>query len=102
LWSASCINCRLLPIIARDFAKGRGNAAAGYVSPVANGFGADLNGGWFHKHLSSTMLGFDLEIGVVAMGAPFKDADKTFDTNGDFRFDQGQQRAGQAASQILR
>ena len=67
-----------------------GNAAAGYVSPVANGFGADLNGGWFHKAPSSTMLGFDLEIGVVAMGAPFKDADKTFDTNGDFRFDQGQ------------
>lgn len=67
-----------------------GNAAVGYVSPITNGFGTDLNGGWFHKAPSSTMLGFDLEFGVVAMGTPFKDGDKTFDTNGDFRFDEGQ------------
>jgi hypothetical protein len=65
-----------------------GKAAEGYVSPVTNGFSADLNGGWFHRAPSSTMLGFNLEIGVVAMGTPFKNGDKTFDTNGDFRFDQ--------------
>lgn len=67
-----------------------GNAAVGYISPITNGFGTDLNGGWFHKAPSSTMFGFDLEFGVVAMGTPFKDADKTFDTNGDFRFDDAQ------------
>ncbi|MGA7159438.1 MAG: DUF6588 family protein [Bacteroidota bacterium] len=67
-----------------------GNAAVGYVSPITNGFGTDLNGGWFHKAPSATMFGFDLEFGIVAMGTPFKNADKTFDTNGDFRFDESQ------------
>ncbi len=64
-----------------------GNAAVGYVSPITTGFGTDLNGGWFHKAPSTTMFGFDLEFGLVAMGTPYKDADKTFDTNGNFRFD---------------
>jgi Family of unknown function (DUF6588) len=66
-----------------------GDAAKGFVQPVVTGFGADLNGGWFHKAPSATMAGFDLEFGVVAMGAFTTDNDKTFSANGAFQFSGG-------------
>ena len=63
------------------------DAAQAYVSPIVSGFGADLNGGWFHKAPRSVKLGFDLEIGAVAMGTFFKDENKVFATSGNFQFD---------------
>ncbi len=69
-----------------------GSAVQGYVGPIVSGFGADLNGGWFHKAPSAKMFGFDLELGAVAMGTVFSDANKTIPAGigGDFRFDAAQ------------
>jgi hypothetical protein len=78
------------PTLTETLQKISGNAASGFVAPITNGFGADFNGGWFHKAPSSKMFGFDLEFGLVVMGTPWKDADKTFDASGSFRFDQTQ------------
>jgi len=66
------------------------DAAKSYVAPIVSGLGADLNGGWFHRAPRAVNLGFDLEIGVVAMGTFFKDENKTFSTSGTFRFDSSQ------------
>ncbi|MCX6137345.1 MAG: hypothetical protein NTV54_07625 [Ignavibacteriales bacterium] len=54
------------------------DAAKAYVAPIVSGFGADLNGGWFHKAPSAKMFGFDLEFGGVFMGTPMKDENKHF------------------------
>ncbi len=66
-----------------------GSAVQGYVAPVVSGFGADLNGGWFHKAPSAKMVGFDLEFGVVAMGALYNSSNRTISNgvNGLFSFD---------------
>ncbi|MDD8018076.1 MAG: hypothetical protein PHP42_06860 [Bacteroidota bacterium] len=68
-----------------------GDAAKEYVNPIVTGFGADLNGGWFHKAPASKMLGFDLEFGLVAMGTFPSDAAKKIPdgTSGAFRFSGG-------------
>ncbi|MBI4428214.1 MAG: hypothetical protein HY562_03760 [Ignavibacteriales bacterium] len=64
-----------------------GDAARAYVAPAVSGFGANQNSGWFHRSPRSTIFGFDLEIGVVAMGTFFKDENTTFSNNGTFSFD---------------
>jgi hypothetical protein len=66
------------------------DAAKAYVNPIVSGFGVDLNGGWFHRAPRTTMFGFDLEVGVVAMETFFKDDAKTFSSNGVFAFDDQQ------------
>lgn len=68
-----------------------GSAASAYVNPIVTGFGADLNGGWFHKAPKAEMYGFDLEFGLVAMGTFPGDAAKTIPagTSGIFRFTGG-------------
>ena len=63
------------------------DAAKSYVSPIVSGFGANLNGGWFHRAPRPVTLGFDLEFGAVAMGTFFKDENKVFSTSGNFQFD---------------
>jgi hypothetical protein len=67
-----------------------GSAGQSYVGPVSNGFGTNLNGGLFHGAPAAKIFGIDIEIGLVAMGTPFKDEAKTFTTEGTFRFDQAQ------------
>ncbi len=66
------------------------DAATNYVNPIVSGFGTDLNGGWFHRAPRAEVFGFDLEFGAVAMGTFFKDENKMFDTNVDFKFDNNQ------------
>lgn len=66
-----------------------GDAAKGYVQPVASGFGNNLNGGWYHKAPASKIFGIDLEIGLVAMGTFTTDENKTFTANGEFKFGGG-------------
>jgi len=68
-----------------------GDAASAYVNPIVTGFGANLNGGWFHKAPASKMFGFDLEFGLVAMGTfPGDEAKKIpVGTQGEFRFTGG-------------
>ncbi len=79
-----------------------GSAASAYVNPIVTGFGADLNGGWFHKAPKAEMYGFDLEFGVVAMGTFPGDAAKTIPagTTGDFRFTGGPVGTNSQAEQI--
>ena len=50
--------------------------AAGYLQPVANSFGADMNSGWFHGAKMSN--GFHLYIGAKAFAATVPDADQKF------------------------
>lgn len=66
------------------------DAAKGYVAPISSGFGSNLNAGWFHRAPRATLLGFDLEFGIVAMGTFFSDEHKSFSTSGAFRFDSSQ------------
>lgn len=77
------------------------DAARAYISPIVSGFGADLNSGWFHRAPWATMFGFDLEFGVVAMGAAMEDNHRSFASDGIFRFnyDQADALAAQAANQ---
>jgi len=77
------------------------DAARAYISPVVSGFGADLNSGWFHRAPWATMLGFDLEFGVVAMGAVMEDTHRRFTSDGSFRFNfnQADQLAAQASNE---
>ncbi len=66
------------------------DAAVGYVNPIVNGFGVDMNGGWFHRAPKASMFGFDLEFGAVAMGTFFTNENKTFSNSGSFAFTQAQ------------
>jgi len=62
------------------------SAGKSYVAPIVSGFGANLNGGWFHRSPRAEMINFDLEFGVVAMGTFFSDEHKSFASSGVFRF----------------
>lgn len=77
------------------------DAARAYISPIVSGFGANQNSGWFHRAPWATMFGFDLEFGIVAMGAAMEDTHRRFNSDGSFRFnyDQADQLAAQAAQQ---
>lgn len=61
-------------------------AAKAYLNPASNGFGADLNSSWFSRAPKPVVLGFDLQLGIVAMGAFLPGDNKTFLINGNFRF----------------
>ncbi|HTY10305.1 MAG TPA: DUF6588 family protein [Bacteroidota bacterium] len=77
-----------------------GSAVQGYVSPIVTAFGTDLNGGWFHRAPAAEMYGFDLEFGLVAMGASMKNANTTIPggVGGQFTFDD--QQSAQIAQSI--
>lgn len=64
------------------------DAAKSYLKPVSSAFGADLNAGWFHRAPKAKKLGFDLEVGFVAMGAMYPDDATSFSTSGNFVFNQ--------------
>ena len=68
-----------------------GDAASAYVNPIVTGFGANLNGGWFHKAPAASIFGFDLEFGLVGMGTFPGDEAKSIPagTSGNFRFTGG-------------
>ncbi len=70
-------------------AKLAGDAGKGFVQPVVSAFGANLNGGWFHKSPKSKLFGIDLEVGLVAMGTFTTDENKTFSATGAFKFSGG-------------
>lgn len=48
-----------------------------YMKPVGEGFGADLNSGWFNSARPTGLLGFDLRISVA--GAFVPTSDRSFD-----------------------
>lgn len=51
------------------------------------GFGANLNAGWFHRAAGRDKVCFNLEFGLVAMGAFFSEDQRVFSSSGLFRFD---------------
>lgn len=69
------------------------SGAKSYLNPIASAFGADLNGGWFHKAPQPNILSFNLELGLVAMATKFTDAAKHFKSDGQFNFSQQQARS---------
>ncbi len=62
------------------------DAAKMYVMPISSALATNVNGAWFHKAPKSQKLGFDLEIGIVAMGSFFPTDRTTFETSGQFIF----------------
>ena len=62
------------------------DAAQSYVRPIVNGFGANLNSGWFAYPPDAVKLGFTLRARVVGNGTFFSSDDKTFSTTGSYRF----------------
>ncbi len=67
-------------------------AAAAYISPMTNGFGANLNTGWVTRSPEAEIFGIDIQLGLVAMGAFMNDENRTFATSGTFRFSKDQAR----------
>ena len=65
-------------------------AAASYIRPIVTGFGACLNGGWFHKAASAKIMGFDVEIGMVGMGTFFTEENQNFSSDTEFQFSRNQ------------
>ncbi len=61
-------------------------AAMEYVKPISSALGANVNGAWFHKAPKAKTFGFDLEIGLVAMGSFFPTQSTHFETSGQFTF----------------
>ena len=52
------------------------DAAIGYISPILNGWGNDLNSGIYYSADLHDALGFD--VGVKLASSKFTDADKTY------------------------
>lgn len=65
---------------------GTGDANAllkGYLSPLANGFGSGINGGWYHTAKTHKFLGFDIKVIANASFVPTSGETFTFN-NADF------------------
>lgn len=62
------------------------DAARAYINPLVSAFGADMNGGWFHRVPLPEVMKFDFELGIVAMGALFDKDEDAFDVTGTFSF----------------
>ena len=50
---------------------------AAYIGPIAKGFGAGMNGGWYHTAKPHGLARFDVTLSINAATIP--DADKVFD-----------------------
>ncbi|MBP6671592.1 MAG: hypothetical protein KA247_00505 [Bacteroidetes bacterium] len=67
-----------------------GPAVEGYINPIAQGLNTNFNGGLFHKAPQTKLFGIDFEIGLVVMGTPYADDEKTFSSAGKFTFNKSQ------------
>lgn len=66
------------------------NAAAQYVQPLVSGFGADMNSGWISSVPKPVIFGVDINFRIVAMGAFFDNANKSLNSNANFRFNRNE------------
>ncbi len=62
------------------------DAAKMYIMPISSALGANVNGAWFNRAPEAKVFGFDLEVGVVAMGSFFPTQSTSFETTGMFTF----------------
>ncbi len=59
----------------------------GYVQPLMNGFGANMNSGWYHSAEISEM-GLHFQFQIVGMGTFIGDGEKTYDAVPPLPYDQ--------------
>jgi hypothetical protein len=76
------------------------DAAGAYVAPIVNGFGSNLNSGWFAYPPDPVKLGFTIRARVVGNGTFFSSDDETFSASGMFRYNSSQADALLANSGI--
>jgi hypothetical protein len=81
LFCGFCISLLTLSLHAQDFedfvSKYTGANGEGFMQPLANAFGANLNSGWFHNAYIMDN-GFQLYLGLTAMSAVIPQSSKTF------------------------
>jgi hypothetical protein len=63
-----------------------GDNGKGYIQPVADLYGANMNAGWWHDASISPRLGFHLEFDLVAMGGLVGDDQKSYTASSPFGF----------------
>ena len=73
----ACIGSSASAQLAARLASYTGRNAPGYLEPLVDAFGADLNAGLFHS-ARVPKSGLHLSLEVVAMSARFSDDDRTF------------------------
>ncbi len=76
------------------------DAAKSYLAPIANGFGSNLNSGWFAYPPDPVKLGFTLRLRVIGTGTFFSSDEERFSTSGTFRYNSAQADAILANSGI--
>lgn len=76
------------------------DVAKGYLSPLSNSFGANINTGWVHRAAPNKKIGIDFEFNLIVMGTPFGSDDKNFSTGGTFNYVFTQQDATTIANQF--
>src|SRR5260221_1943620 len=59
----------------------------GYVQPLINGFGANMNSGWYHSAEISEM-GLHFQFQIVGMGTFIGDGEKSYDAVPPLPYDQ--------------
>ncbi len=64
------------------------DAVKGYIQPMADFFGANMSGGWYHS-AAIPQTGFNLSVNVIAMGSVVGDDQKTFTANAPPGFNPG-------------
>lgn len=65
-------------------------AGKAYVAPVVSAFGSNLNSGWVSRVPEATLLGFYLDLKIVAMGSFFSSDVKKFTASDKFTFNDSQ------------
>lgn len=66
------------------------DAATKYVEPGVTSFGANMTGGWFSGAPSSTIAGLHLRLRLIAVGSFFSNEQRTFSSEGRFRYNSSQ------------
>lgn len=76
------------------------DAATSYVTPITNGFGSNLNSGWFAYPPDAVRLGFTMRARIVGNGTFFSSDEENFSSTGSFRFNEQQANTIMANSGI--
>lgn len=66
------------------------SAGKSYLGPASSGYGSNLNTSWFSGVPEAKIMGLDIEVGLVGMGAILSDENKVFSTSGQYSFTRDQ------------
>lgn len=67
-----------------------GGVLQAYMAPATDGFGTNLNSGWFHGSPKDKKFGINIEIGAVVMGTMLGSSEQTFSKNATFQLTEDQ------------